>query len=279
MTRSKLLASLLVLIGVCTLASTSFAAAKCPFNGNYSFYFFSPHDEVTGVGYFTVKVASNCRSGVVQPGGIINCNVDDGEGYEDFIEGGNVFLETDGLGTMVLETNSSDGICGTGPNALELDISVANGGKRVLFNSNAVSMVVSGTVPNAGNDYIVTGRAGKCYAGDISGSWDIHFWEPKEQLAGDCTIVLSGGYVIGGSCRCNSVFTEYLSEIETGGYNLGEGCESSTGFLTFTTSSDEVCGETGTVYLDFAAAANGNEILVGCDPDNEFNCAGEGWKQ
>src|SRR5208282_4525853 len=92
MARFKLLVSFLVLIGVCTLAATSFAKPapkpKCGFNGDYSFFFFSPHDEVTGVGYFSVAVsnATACRSGVVLPGGIINCNVNDGDEYEDFIE-------------------------------------------------------------------------------------------------------------------------------------------------------------------------------------------------
>jgi len=293
MARFKLLVSLLLLVGVCTLAATGFAKPapkpKCAFNGDYSFFFWDPDTDLAGVGYFSVVVdpATKCRSGVVLPGGIINCNFEGGDLFEDFIEDGFVFLETDGEGTMEIETNSSNGICGTGTNALELDISVAQSGRVVLFNSNAVSLVQSGTTPNAGYDYIVTGRAAKCFSGDISGSYDIHFWEPSDERAGDCTIVLAGGYVTGGSCRCNSgdwtgtaeVFTEYLSEIETGGYNLGEGCQSSTGFLEFVVSSDEVCGKTGTVYLDFAAAAGGSELIGACDGFNDFNCAFEGWKQ
>ena len=284
MPRFKLFVSLLVLVGVCTLAATSFAKPapkpKCAFNGDYSFFFWSPNEEVAGVGYVSVIVnpATKCRSGIVLPGGIINCNVDDTE-YEDFIEDGFVFLETDGEGTMEIETNSSSGICGTGDNAIELDISIAQGGKRFLFNSNGVADVQSGTTPNAGNDYVLAGRAGKCFAGDISGCYDIHFWEPTESIAGDCTVCLAGGFVTSGSCRCNNDGFEYLSEIETGGYTLGENCQSSTGFLTFTTSSDEVCGDTSTVYLDFASAANGQELFGACDSFNNFDCAFEGWRQ
>ena len=289
MPRFKLFVSLLVLVGVCTLAATSFAKPapkpKCGFNGDYSFFFWDPADTVAGVGYVSVIVnpATKCRSGIVLPGGIINCNVD-GTIYEDFIEDGFVFLETDGEGTMEIETNSSNGICGTGDNAIELDISVVKGGKTVLFNSNGAEFAGSGLIPQAGYDGTVTGRAEKCFAGDISGCYDVRFWEPNDGLVGDCTICLGGGFVTSGSCRCN-VNTpgeggfEYLSEIETGGYVLGEGCQSSTGFLTFTVSSDEVCGDTSTVYLDFAVAENGAELMGSCDNFNSFDCAFEGWRQ
>jgi len=179
---------------------------------------------------------------------------------------------------MEIETNSSDGICDTGDNAIELDISVVSGGKKVLFNSNGVEYVQSGTVDNAGYEYTLTGRAEKCFSGDISGSYDIRFWTPDSYYVGDCTVVLAGGYVIGGSCRCNNDGEEYLSEIETGGYVLGEGCQSSTGFLTFDVSSDEVCGDTSTIYLDFAVAEGGAELMGACDNANYFDCAFEGWK-
>jgi len=283
MARFKLLVSFLVLIGVCTLAATSFAKPapkpKCGFNGDYSFFFWNPDYEMAGVGYFTVAVsnATSCRSGVVIPGGIINCNYD-GTMYEDFIENGFVYLETDGEGTMEIETNSSSGICGTGDNAIELDISVVSSGRKVLFNSNGAEYAQSGTVDNAGYEYTLTGRAEKCFSGAISGSYDIRFWEPDSYRVGDCTIVVAGGYVTGGSCRCNNDGTEYLSEIETGGYNLGEGCQSSTGFLTFTVTSDEVCGDTSTIYLDFAVAEGGEELMGSCDNANSFDCAFEGWK-
>jgi len=284
MTRSKVFLSLSAIVCLFAMASTSFAKAapkpKCPFNGDYSFFFWSPDDIVAGVGYFSVqlKPGTKCRSGVVLPGGIINCNVD-GREFEDFIEDGFVFVETDGAGTMEIETNSSNGICGTGDNAFELDISIVQSGKRLMFSSNAVSLVQSGTTPNAGDTVVVTGRAGRCFAGDIQGCYDLHFWEPGASLAGDCTVCVGGGLVSGGTCRCNNEGTEYLSEIEVGGYTLGEDCQSSTGFLSFTTSSDEVCGLTGTVYLDFAAAAQGAEILGACDSFNKFDCAFEGWKQ
>jgi len=104
-------------------------------------------------------------------------------------------------------------------------------------------------------------------------------------LVGDCTICVSGGFVTGGTCRChlslNDGSFETLSEIETGGYTLGENCQSSTGFLTFTVSSDEVCGATSTVVLDFAVAQQGNEIIGACDPSSKgaFACSFEGWKQ
>jgi len=266
------------------LAATSFAkpapAPNCPFNGDYSLFFWSPDEPTAGVGFVSVRLNSGtkCRSGVVLPGGIINCNVD-GDEFEDFIEDGFVFLETDGEGTMEIETNSSNGICGTGDNALELDISVVQTGKRVLFSSNAVSLVQSGTTPNAGDTTVITGRMGKCFAGDISGCYDIHFWWPGEPIAGDCTVCVGGGLVTGGTCRCNDDGDETLSEIETGGYTLGEDCQSSTGFLTFTVSSDEICNETSTLVLDFASAAQGAELFGACDSFNKFDCAFEGWKQ
>ena len=55
MARFKLLASLLVLIGVCTLAATSFAKAapkpKCAFNGDYSFFFWDPDTALSEVAF------------------------------------------------------------------------------------------------------------------------------------------------------------------------------------------------------------------------------------
>src|SRR5271170_6997573 len=154
MNRSRIFLSVAAIAVVCAMATSSFAKAapqpKCGFNGDYSFFFWDPDTDLAGVGYFTVKLNANskCRSGVVLPGGIINCNFEEGDIFEDFIEEGSVFLETDGEGTMEIETNSSRGICGTGKNALELDISVVLGGKTVLFNSNGVELVRSGTTPN-----------------------------------------------------------------------------------------------------------------------------------
>lgn len=287
MAKFKLPVSLIVLVAACTIAATSFAKPapkpKCGFNGDYSFFFWDPDENVAGVGFVTVALNSgtNCRSGVVVPGGIINCNVD-GTEFEDFIEDGSVFLETDGEGTMEVETNSSNGICDTGTNAIELDISVVSGGKKMLFNSNGVQFAGSGVIPQAGYFGTVTGRAEKCFAGDISGCFDIRFWEPDDSLVGDCTVCVGGGFVTGGTCRCNTNDDggfETLSEIETGGYVLGEDCQSSTGFLTFTVSSDDVCDITSTVYLDFAVAQQGNELMGACDSFNDFNCAFEGWHQ
>jgi hypothetical protein len=282
MARPKLLVTAIAILCFTAIAATSFAkpTSTCPFNGDYSFFFWSPDNPVAGVGFFSVRLnaGQKCRSGVVLPGGIINCNVDGAE-FEDFIEDGFVFLETDGAGTMEIETNSSKGVCGTGDNAFELDISVVQNGKRMMFNSNAVSLVQSGTVHNAGDTIVVAGRATKCFAGPISGCYDIHFWEPDASLAGDCTVCVGGGVVSGGTCRCNNEGTEYLSEIEAGGYTLGEDCQSSTGFLSFTVSSDEVCGLTSTVRLDFAVAAQGAEFFGACDSANTFDCAFEGWKQ
>jgi len=289
MAKFKFPVSLLVLIGACTLAATSFAkpapTPKCGVNGNYSFFFWDPDEPIAGVGYIGISMATgtDCRSGIVLPGGIINCNFD-GTEFEDFIESGSVFLETDGEGTMLIETNSSNGICDTGTNAIELDISVVQGGKKVLFSSNGVEFAASGTTPQAGYFGTITGRAEKCFAGDISGCYDIRFWEPDEPLVGDCTICVAGGYVTGGTCRCNVNFGdggfETLSEIEAGGYTLGEDCQSSTGFLYFETSSDDVCDMTSLVYLDFAAAtAGGAELMGACDSFNDFDCAFEGWKQ
>jgi hypothetical protein len=295
MARFKLLVSLLVLVGVCTLAATSFAKPKCAFNGDYSFFFWDPDLDISGVGYFGVKLkpSTQCRSGIVLPGGIINCNFGSGEFYEDFIEEGGVFLETDGEGTMEIETNSSNGVCGTGKNALELDISVVLNGKTVLFNSNGVEFVRSGTTPNAGHDYTLTGRADKCFGGQISGCYDFRFWAPNDPIVGDCTLCVNGqGRVTLGQCRCNNNGFEYLSSIVAGGYTLGLNCQSSTGSLWFATSSDEICGDESYLALDFAVAQGGKEIMGACNsaefilnntskPNTGYNinCAFEGWLQ
>ena len=218
-------ASLLVL-GVLGLAATSFAKAapqRCGFNGDYSFFFWDPSFPVSGVGYMSVQLnpSTKCRSGVVLPGGIINCNFAIGEIFEDFIEDGSVFLESDGEGTMEIETNSSNGICGTGTNALELDISLVAGGKTMLFNSDGEEFASSGLIPQAGYVGTITGRADKCFAGQISGCYDLRFWiapalipppdgvQPDllpefDSAVGDCTICVNGaGGVTGGTCRCN----------------------------------------------------------------------------
>jgi hypothetical protein len=283
MARSKLFVSLLAVIGVCTLAGTSFAkkaADPCAFTGNYSFFFWDPVENLSGVGYVSVMptAGTSCRAGVVLPGGILNCNLDS-VAYEDYIESGSVFLETDGEGTMEIETNRSDGVCGTGDNAIELDISVTKGGKTILFGSDGEAKAASGTIPQAGYDYTLTGRMAKCYAPDlVAGSYDARFWEPDGDAVGDCTVVVNGaGLVTGGTCRCNRAGVAYLSEIEGGTYTPGENCQSSTGYLTFFTSSDEVCGVTSTVIVDYAVAAGGTEIFGGCDPNNKFNCAFEGF--
>ena len=141
-------------------------AGSCAFKGDYSFFFWDPDQGVnlTGVGY----VSAACN-GKVLPGGIIDCNFGGGVGFESFIEGGNVFLERDGEGTMFISTNSSEGICGTHKNAIELDISVVKGGKSVLFSTNGAEHAASGTTPQAGYDYTLTGRADKCFAGQIRG--------------------------------------------------------------------------------------------------------------
>ena len=85
---------------------------------------------------------------------------------------------------------------------------------------------------------------------------------------------------------------ETLSEIESGGYTLGENCQSSTGYLWFATSSDEICDISSFLALDFAAAQQGKELIGACDTDefilnnsSEFNagyilpCAFEGFLQ
>src|SRR5580704_1431482 len=103
MAGSKLFGALILLIGVCMLATNSYAKAapeRCGFNGDYSFFFWGPAFPASGVGFFSVKLdpATKCRSGVVLPGGIVNCNLPEGSIFEDFIEGGSVFLESDGEG-------------------------------------------------------------------------------------------------------------------------------------------------------------------------------------
>ena len=300
MARCRLLFVMLVVAAFCAIAGgNSFAKTtakpKCTFNGNYSFFFWDPHPDtqLSGVGYFSV----NC-AGAVLPGGIINCDSPFDSEYESFIEGGGVFLETDGEGTMLIETESSEGICGTHTNALELDISVVLGGKTVLFNSNGIRYAASGTTPQAGYDYTLTGRADQCFAGFIAGCYDLRFWgnislgdEFFTPEVGDCSVCLDNrGHVTSGTCQCNTDEVEYLSEIVTGGYTLGEDCQSSTGYLWFTTSSDLICGEESSLALDFAVASGGSEIIGACDPAKyilnntsvsnagyDFNCSFEGY--
>ena len=321
MLKSRFLAGSLVVAIVCTLAGTSFAKAapkRCGFNGDYSFFFWDPSFPVSGVGYMSVQLnpSTKCRSGVVLPGGIINCNFGFGDIFEDFIEDGSVFLESDGEGTMEIETNSSNGICNTGTNALELDVSLVSGGKTALFNSDGEEFASSGLIPQAGYFWTLTGRADKCFAGQISGCYDVRFWSQSPELikqvsseedpidlllydsaVGDCTICVNGaGAVTGGTCRCNTNFEgsgfETLSEIEGGGYTLGENCQSSTGYLWFVTSSDEICDMSSFLALDFAVAQQGRELIGACDTDewilnntSEFNagyempCAFEGFLQ
>jgi len=297
------------------LAATGFAKPapkpKCGMNGDYSFFFWDPSSNLTGVGFFSVIVDPNssCRSGFVLPGGIINCNFASDVEFEDFIEDGSVFLESDGEGTMEIETNSENGICGTGDNAIELDISVVLNGRTVLFNSNGVEFAGSGLIPQAGYDYTITGRADKCFPGAIAGCYDLRFWsspdldksiladdDPDATRVGDCTVCLDNrGHVTSGDCSCNVGGSdgnfEYLSEIETGGYTLGEDCQSSTGYLWFTTSSDEICGEESSLALDFAVANGGQEIIGACDPSEvilntslanagfDFSCSFEGYQE
>ena len=314
---------MLVLASACALAGTASAKAapkRCDLNGDYSFFFWAPASPTAGVGYFTVQLdpATKCRSGVVLPGGILNCNDPFGNIFEDFIEGGSVFLETDGEGTMLLETNSSDGIChiqfeNNAVNALELDISVVLGGKSILFNSDGEEFAASGVIPQAGYIGTWTGRADKCFPGQISGCYDLRFWGAATDLdtdlvspdflkiesrVGDCTVCVNGaGAVTGGTCRCNvnlpgSGGFETLSEIEGGGYTLGENCQSSTGYLWFVTSSDEICDLGSYLALDFAVAQQGKELIGACDTaedilnnKSEFNagfemsCAFEGFLQ
>jgi len=288
MLKLKSVLSIVIVIAVCGIAGISLAkakAARCGFNGDYSFFFWDPDYNLAGVGYFTVQVdpRTKCRSGVVLPGGILNCSYGFGDEYEDFIEDGFVFLESDGEGTMEIETNSSDGICDTGKNALELDISLVRGGKSVLFNSDGEEFASSGLIPQAGYDYTITGRADKCFAGQISGCYDVRFWAGSTEVGnsgaedgaktGDCTICVNGaGLVTGGTCRCNVRFLESnfgfetLSEIEGGGYTLGEDCQSSTGYLWIETSSDEICGISSLMAFDFAVAQQGKELIGACDP-------------
>jgi hypothetical protein len=152
----------------------------------------------------------------VLPGGIINYveGTDTGLIWEDFIEDGFVFLETDGEGTMEIETNSSSGICGTGTNAIELDISIVQGGKSVLFNTNGVEFARSGTTPQAGYFATLTGRADRCFAGQISGCYDLWSGANIEEdngevildlsQTGDCTVCVNGaGGVTSGTCPCH----------------------------------------------------------------------------
>ncbi len=291
MAKSRLLGALLVVGVICAITGTSFAktAKSCAFNGNYSFYFWNPASNAAGVGFLSV----NC-AGQVLPGGIINCNFEGGDESESFIEGGAVFLEKDGAGTMLIETEGSGGICLTGTNALELDISVVLGGKTVLFNSDGEKDAGSGVIPQAGYYVSLTGRADKCFAGQLkAGCYDFGFLTPAEANVGDCSVCVNGaGLVTGGSCRCNSYGAEYISEIEAGGYTLGENCQSSTGYMWFTTSSDEICGTQSAVAVDFAVADDGDEIIGACDPAEyivgsssllnagyDTACAFEGWLQ
>ena len=58
MARCKWLASLIAAVAVCSLAATSFAkpaATKCGFNGDYSFFFWSPEETLAGVRIYAAK--------------------------------------------------------------------------------------------------------------------------------------------------------------------------------------------------------------------------------
>ena len=313
MGRFRLLFVLLFVVAAfCGTAVTSFAKVKpkCPFNGDYSLFFWDPNTDLAGVGYFSVVVdpATQCRSGVVLPGGILDCNFERGTLFEDFITSGLVFLETDGEGTMEIETISSGGICGTGDNALVLDISVVLGGKTVLVNSDGVEFVGSPSVPQAGYSYSLTGRADQCFGGFIAGCYDLRFWSGPHPTSaqpingsdlasavGDCSVCLDNrGHVTGGSCSCDASElgdnVEYLSSIVAGGYTLGGHCQSSTGYMWFTTSSQEICGQEFSLALNFALANGGSEIIGACDPSEYiagntslynagyyFSCAFEGY--
>jgi hypothetical protein len=270
MARARL-ASIIVFSVFLAGAANGFAK-PCPLKGDFSFYFYDTAFGLTGVGYFGVGCGGN-----VLAGGIINCDVR-GVEFEDFIEGGAVFLENDGEGTMIIETSSSNGICGTHTNALELDISVVLSGKTILFNTDTEPYAASGTTPQAGYEFNATGRADKCFAGQIFGCYDMRFWSPLSIFTsddtsevGDCTICVDGqGDVTGGECRCSvqelmGPRIETLSEITSGGYSLGDGCESSTGYLWFTTTSDDICNIGSSLALDFAVAQSGKEILGQCN--------------
>jgi len=299
MARSKLFMSLLVIASVCTLAATSFAKPKpCKFNGDYSFMFWSTDANIAGLGYFTVNLtAPACRSGLVAPGGILDCNRPehgpDGEApyeFEEFIDSGTVGIESDGEGHMSITGSTNDGICGTGYDTLVLDISVVQNGKTVLFNSN-------GEPDQAGNDedMMITGRADKCFSGNISGCYDVRFWntdlpnpdpeaeDPGEPFVGDCTVCVNGaGLVTGGSCACNLGFgnTETLSNIVGGFYAPSlDPCQSSTNFMEFYLASQPLCGVLDEVVLDYVVAKGGQQVYGACDYFNGFGCAFEGYLQ
>jgi len=83
--------------------------------------------------------------------------------------------------------------------------------------------------------------------------------------------VNGAGGVTGGHCACNVASSEttgfeYNTQIEGGGYTLGEDCQSSTGYMWFESSSDLICGEESGVAIDFAVAKGGLEIIGACDP-------------
>src|SRR5271170_1448303 len=162
MLRYKLTVSILILAvlgGVFAVLMPSFAAPPnppmCKFKGSYSFMSWDPSTDLAASGVFAIN------NGQVLPGGIIECNVD-GTTFQSFIESGTVSLERDCDGTMLIQTNGP--ICGA-TDALELDISVVNGGKSVLFNANGVVKAASGTTPNTGHTIFLTGRGDKTFFG------------------------------------------------------------------------------------------------------------------
>src|SRR5579862_4158277 len=193
MLRLKLILSLLVLAiigGVFAAMMPSPAVAKpapCTFNGSYSFVAWDPSTNIAASGIFAVS------GGNVLPGGIIECNVD-GKEQQSFIESGNVFLERDCEGTMLIETNGP--VCGA-TDALELDISVTRSAKSVLFSANGAAKAASGTTPNSGHTVFLTGRADKTFFGQICGCYDARFWSANDNFVGDCTICVDAlGHVL-----------------------------------------------------------------------------------
>jgi len=287
MARSKLLLSLFVLVGVCALAAPSFAAAakaSCSFTGDYAFMMWDTDDNISASGWFGV----NC-AGLVT-GGEIFCN-DDGDPYESIIQNGLVFVHPDGTGDIVLEADSD--ICDISE-ALELDVSIVNSGKTVLFNSNGIEYVESGVQYNTGYGYYFTGRADRAYSGaTLAGNYDLRLWAADSDFVGDIQLTLAQvnglGVVVTGFARCNTDFTEYEQQVTTGGFTLfGD----STGYLWFETVDEDFCGEHAGAAFDIALAFGGNEILFNCDADLEIQgnrslpngaeyvyCAGEGFKQ
>ena len=107
-----------------------------------------PTREIGSSGPTIRAICPLCQPAIT--GGDCRCN-SDGTEFSWSITTGQYFVETDGEGTLYFESSTNQ-ICGGRAAYLDLDFALANGGKEIVGNCNAVQYILSGTVLNAGAD-------------------------------------------------------------------------------------------------------------------------------